>query len=488
MKKLLTLLTLCTCSLSAFAYDVEVDGIYYNLIKKAKTAEVTYKEEDYWSCESYSGNVTIPETITCEDVEYKVTSIGFAAFSFHSSLTSVIIPNTVTEISHSAFWNCYGLTSISIPNSVTSILNSTFNGCSNLITATIPNSVTSIGDYAFCGCSSLTSITIPNSVTSIGNNAFEGCSGLTSVSFGNTVTSIGEHAFDGCVSLSSAVIPNSVTSMGECVFWGCSGLTSVTLSNSLTSISGGLFHGCGLTSVTIPNCVSSIGSSAFYGCSGLSSVTIPNSVKIIGHSTFYGCSGLTSVTIGNGATNIDFYAFANCKNLEDVNCLADAVPNTEFNTFEDSYIEYCTLHVPAESMDAYKAATPWSEFGTITTFEGNPGVETPTCATPTIALLNGKLVVKSETPGAEYHLNVMYESATSDLNSNNSTFNLPICQIIVSAYATAEGYLTSETTTASFDFKSTQTASGDLNGDGAITISDVTQLVNAVLEESGGVP
>ena len=39
--------------------------------------------------------------------------------------------------------------------------------------------------------------------------------------------------------------------------------------------------------------------------------------------------------------------------------------NIATNIFKDSYIEYATLHVPAEAIDAYKNAEPWSGFGTI---------------------------------------------------------------------------------------------------------------------------
>lgn len=33
--------------------------------------------------------------------------------------------------------------------------------------------------------------------------------------------------------------------------------------------------------------------------------------------------------------------------------------------FSGSYIEYATLHVPAASVEQYKAAAPWNNFGTI---------------------------------------------------------------------------------------------------------------------------
>ena len=133
-------------STSALAYDVKIDGIYYNIISKVKTAEVTSGEKNY------SGEVVIPSSITVEGKEYTVTSIGYQAF-----------------------YECYSLTSVTIPNSVTSIGVFAFEYCTGLMSITIPNSVTSIGMSAFHNCSSLTSVTIPNSVTSIGGAAFDGC-------------------------------------------------------------------------------------------------------------------------------------------------------------------------------------------------------------------------------------------------------------------------------------------------------------------------
>ena len=134
-------------STSASAYDVKVDGIYYNLISKVKTAEVTRNVEV-----EYSGEVVIPSSITVEGKEYTVTSIGEYAFYDDRSLTSVTIPNSVTSIGECAFQSCSSLTSVTIPNSVTSIGYSAFNGCTGLTSITIPNSVTSIGGFAFNKC------------------------------------------------------------------------------------------------------------------------------------------------------------------------------------------------------------------------------------------------------------------------------------------------------------------------------------------------
>ena len=116
-------------SISASAYEVEVDGIYYDI--SGTTA--TLMSGNYWY-----GDVVIPESITFENSEFSVTSIGYEAF-----------------------YECYSLTSVTIPNSVTSIGERAFYGCSGLTSVTIPNSVTSIGYGAFYGCRSLQSIIIP---------------------------------------------------------------------------------------------------------------------------------------------------------------------------------------------------------------------------------------------------------------------------------------------------------------------------------------
>lgn len=133
-------------------------------------------------------------------------------------IIKVVIPNSVTSIGYEAFKYCVSLTSIEIPNSVTSIGDGVFQNCSILTSITIPNSVTSIGNGAFYKCTSLKSINIPNSITSIGAATFKECTALTTINIPDSVTSIDTVAFYGCTALATINIPYSVTSIGASAF------------------------------------------------------------------------------------------------------------------------------------------------------------------------------------------------------------------------------------------------------------------------------
>ena len=194
------------------------------------------------------------------------------------------------------------------------------------------------GGTTFNFLTQITDVNWPSGITSIDNSSFSDCSSLTSVTIPNSVTSIGDYAFQFCSSLKSVTIPSSMTSIGDYVFYGCSSLTSVTIHSGVTSIGYSAFYDCSsMTSVTIPNSVTSIGDYAFYDCSSLKSVTIPSSMTSIGDYAFYGCSDLESITI------------------------EATTPPTLSGTSVFENTNNCQIYVPAESVDAYKAATNWSE-------------------------------------------------------------------------------------------------------------------------------
>jgi hypothetical protein len=96
-----------------------------------------------------STDVIIPKSIDGKSVN----SIGDDAFSGHTRLTGITIPESIRSIGDNAFHACYRLTDITIPEGVISIGDRAFWLCSNLIAISVPDSVTSIGYEAFGRCS-----------------------------------------------------------------------------------------------------------------------------------------------------------------------------------------------------------------------------------------------------------------------------------------------------------------------------------------------
>lgn len=124
IKYALFLAILCSFSV-AYAYDFEVDGIYYN-ITSTNTVEVTYRDTNY---ASYSGEVIIPSTITFSypshyQATYSVTAIGDYAF-YKSSVSSVTISESVISIGEAAFYECW-LDAIICLSSIPPVVNNSF--------------------------------------------------------------------------------------------------------------------------------------------------------------------------------------------------------------------------------------------------------------------------------------------------------------------------------------------------------------------------
>lgn len=176
--RLLLLASAIATSLSAAAYSFESAGIYYN-ITGDNTVEVTYSDRDN---NTYSGSVSIPETVTNNGTEYSVTKIGEYAFQ-GSAVTSVSMPEGITSIDYNAFFGCQNLESVVLPESLTTLGYSAFKACKLLKTIKIPSGVTAIPDQCFDGCSSLESVTIPEGVTTIGWDAFTICNSEQHVEF-----------------------------------------------------------------------------------------------------------------------------------------------------------------------------------------------------------------------------------------------------------------------------------------------------------------
>ena len=238
LKKLMLIVTLLT-SLNTFAYDIQIDNIYYYVNVNDFTCEVTSKDANY---NSYSGDIIIPETVTYKTKTLRVTGIGYNAFYNCTDLTSVTIGKSVTVIKENAFYNCSGLESITIPNSVTRIDNYAFSGCSSLKELIIEDGTNplSLGkcsySYTFDGW------------TRSANSGLFFKSPIETVYIGRNINNDYPPFYDdiegGNINIKSAIIGNSVTNIRYATFYKCSNLTSLTIGNSVNKIEDDAFEGC----------------------------------------------------------------------------------------------------------------------------------------------------------------------------------------------------------------------------------------------------
>ena len=296
---------------------------------------------------SVNGIGSCSDTIIKIPREYngkKVISVAAIAFLNNSTITQVIMPVSMERTLFSnSFAGCSNLQSVELNEGFEELEQGSFQNCSKLVTINLPSSLNCINAYAFYGCSSLTSVSIPSEVTSIGSYAFYGCSKLVSIgdiSLCENLQSIGDSVFKNCSLLEEVLLPSSVTSIGKEAFWQCSALRNVSLPEGITSIGSNCFRLCSsLTNVTIPASVTSIDANAFYWCNGLTSITIPSGVTSIGNYGFFSCNSLSSITVLN------------------------SVPPTLGNSALDN-TNNCPIYVPAESVEAYKNATNWSNYST----------------------------------------------------------------------------------------------------------------------------
>ena len=357
------------------------DGILFNKIKTTLLQCPTLKKGDYIipasvvTINNVAFKLTNLSTITMPN---SVTTIGVFAFSDTKTLTSINFSTSLTSIGDNAFLDCVNLSGgVVLPNTLTKIGNSVFSNCNDITSVSIPNSVTTIGNFAFSECQSLTSVYLPSSLTSIGNYAFTNCRNAKGdLIIPNTLKTIGEGAFSYCVGFSNLVIGNSVTSIGNGAFRNCINLGgALVLPNSLTQIGSFTFYNCNqLTNLSIPNSITSIGNFAFEKCSSLNgSLNIPNSVTSIGESAFAFCSNLKKLVIPASVISIAKNAFWSCKGLNLIQCfLSIPIDLSNINgVFMDVNKSVCTLQVPHDSRDIYRAAYGWKDFIEIEDLQSN---------------------------------------------------------------------------------------------------------------------
>ncbi len=425
IKKFVIFLVLLMSFITSAAYDIKVDGIYYNVtVGDNPICEVTYGEE------LYSGFINVPMEISYKGRILPVTGIGSMAFNGCIGLMEIHIPESIKSIGWRAFDHCSELTIIDLPTSIELIDGLAFSDCSSLTSVVIPERVTEISLSTFAGCSSLTEIDITSNITKIGSSAFEGCNQLREISIPSSVIEIGNDAFDGCYNIHKLNIENASdnlvlhlepynkkTPFGKCL------IEEICLGRDISYMQD-QFYGAqptsakgdytlllsefkkNLTKLTIGGSIQNINLQNGYlndKFDKLEAVIISQSVSTIYDSCFAKCISLRSVSLANSVNYIMNSAFNECPELMSIMSYNPEPPQLESNVFTSNTFINGVLYVPGQAIRAYKEADGWKNFWEIKSIdEYTAGMENiAVCVSPIeIQILNGTVYLYKKSDDA----------------------------------------------------------------------------------------
>lgn len=259
-------------------------------------------------------------------VAHGITYIGFQAFSYCKSLSSVQLPDTLTGIGQHAFAYCISLASVSLPPTVAYLGNSAFEGCNSFTRIDIPDKIVHIGDRVFADCHALEQITIPPSVHHLGKHIFSGCRSLKTLTVPfpacgtpATFSNFGE-LFGTTPDIEMRKISQDNETGKE---------TNYYLPHSLSVLR--ILEGCEI-----------IPSKCLMNCFVLKELHLPSSLYMMGEKAVYGCAGLKTIY---------------CQAAEPASIHADTFGGIRFNV--------CRIHVPQGSTEKYKQDKHWKPFSLI---------------------------------------------------------------------------------------------------------------------------
>lgn len=343
-----------------------------------------------------------------------VTYIGDFAFNW-TGIKSIIIPKSVAYLGEAAFWGT-PLEELQFEDGhrITRLEEDTF-GATKISSVTIPSSVSSIRGGAFKDCCNLTSVSFQaNSILrefSEGAGAFKGCTALNKVELPSTTEILGAYTFQDCISLKEIVLPVSLKIIGISAFQN-TGLTKIKIPDSVTSIDKMAFYECkNLTEIRIGSGLTSLHLNSFMGCYGLKRIESASSSYVSSDDNMFLMSKEGEVMLFASGCTLESYAFPETvkdltlkkigsmllnnntiktvdlpSTLEVVGALAfrcDQISTVYSRSVTPAKLMWsdpvlgggwfvgdpkppfqsnkCTFYVPAESIDAYKAA--WAKYG-----------------------------------------------------------------------------------------------------------------------------
>lgn len=236
-------------------------------------------------------------------------------------------------------------------------------------------------------------ITVPNQVelggisyvvTTIGDYAFRACTGVTSVEMGPSIKKIGQYGFAG-TNIISIKIPSNCVEIGTYAF-NIDVLQNIEVdpdNRCFCIVNSGLFDKDLTTLYQYPaDCSQDV-------------FVIPEGVKIIKSGSLIAFRAHT-IDFPSTIETFGQWNFSLCRNLTTMVVRLRDVPSSMDDNF-GRFRSNCTLYVPAESIEAYKADEWWSGFKEIKSLEEYTPVETvkaPAAAVSSVYSINGTKIKK----------------------------------------------------------------------------------------------
>lgn len=147
-----------------FSKDGKTLLYYYNFTASAYKVPAQVETISQWS---FANNSVLQQVILNDGLK----TIGKYAFS-NSGLVAIGIPDSVTTVDTFAFRECIQLQEVTIGAGLQTISEYSFSNCSVLNSVFLSEGLETIGRRAFAGCGSIGQITIPDSLTAVESDAF----------------------------------------------------------------------------------------------------------------------------------------------------------------------------------------------------------------------------------------------------------------------------------------------------------------------------
>ena len=167
--------------------------------------------------------------------------------SWYKAVDNVLFSADMTVLI--AYLNSKTNTTYTIPEQVRRIGEKAFLECGYLQEVKFPGGLVEIEKYAFSGCTALTAVTVPDSVGKIGAFAFGNCSRLSTVTLGNGITTVPAYGFNSCTGLKTVNLPDSLKTIESKAFADCTGIEYICIPNSVQQIAADAFSGSKITQV-----------------------------------------------------------------------------------------------------------------------------------------------------------------------------------------------------------------------------------------------